>query len=177
MIPLPPHEMDMPDVGRWGGAAESRAVPTTCPPGLEKAGEELLCAIRAAFEPKRIVQRGALLHGPRGTGKTALARWVVAQLGCEAVWHSGPMTMKRVFGAFEKNLGLRFEAARRKAPCVLVFDSVECVCPKGKTGQHLRRGAGLKSPSRARVSFVRARGRPLPGTTSTRSGRRRRGRR
>lgn len=54
------------------------------------------------------------------------------------------MTTRRAVGAFERSLALRFEAARRKAPCVLVLDCFDDIAPAGSSGELDRRGAAVR---------------------------------
>jgi len=88
--------------------------------------------------PTVAVTCGALLHGPPGAGKSALARAVVrhAPRGLRHVWlEGGTLTGAAAgdaasYGGAERALAAAFRAARRAAPCVLVIDDAERVAPR-----------------------------------------------
>ena len=47
-------------------------------------------------------------------------------------------------GVYERSLVQRFKTARSKAPCVLVFDCIEDVVPRGSSGKSWRHVAAMK---------------------------------
>ncbi|EGB03635.1 hypothetical protein AURANDRAFT_72685 [Aureococcus anophagefferens] len=140
---LRPHETDFPELDLREGFMMRQPAPS-CPPGLETIGASVVGTCRAAFAERGAVVRGCVVLGGRGTGKTALAAWIISELGVAGEWNTGPVTTRRAVGAFERSLALRFEAARRKAPCVLVLDCFDDIAPAGSSGELDRRGAAVR---------------------------------
>lgn len=75
--------------------------------------------------------RGILLHGPPGTGKTALARAVASSTpDCSCIVINGPELSSPFHGETEERLRNVFEEARQRSPCVVVLDEVDALCPR-----------------------------------------------
>ncbi|CAM9124614.1 unnamed protein product [Ectocarpus fasciculatus] len=74
--------------------------------------------------------RGVLLHGPPGTGKTTLARAAAKACGCHVIVVNGSELMSRFVGESEGALRQRFAEASRCAPCLIVFDEIDTLCPR-----------------------------------------------
>ena len=75
--------------------------------------------------------RGILLVGPSGTGKTADgagARPVRSRLPLIAI--DGPQLYSKWLGESEKALREVFKKARRSAPCMLFFDTIDAIAPQ-----------------------------------------------
>ncbi|WVQ72083.1 hypothetical protein IAR50_001628 [Cryptococcus sp. DSM 104548] len=78
--------------------------------------------------------RGILLHGPPGTGKTALARAVASSAGCSCIVVNGPELTSAYHGETEERLRGVFTEARKRSPCIVVLDEVDALCPRRDGG-------------------------------------------
>jgi transitional endoplasmic reticulum ATPase len=87
---------------------------------------------RAGLTPPR----GLLLVGPSGTGKTAVARALSGEKQIPLIAIDGPQLYSRWLGESEKALREVFKKARRTAPCLLFFDTVDAIAPR-TTGDSL----------------------------------------
>ena len=89
-----------------------------------------LGAYRAGRLPWRDVDKGVLLAGPTGTGKTTFARALAASCGIPLVigslgaWQASGTGH---LGDMLKAMRTTFDEARRSAPCILLIDEVDGV--------------------------------------------------
>jgi transitional endoplasmic reticulum ATPase len=74
--------------------------------------------------------RGILLTGPSGTGKTAMARALSGEKQIPLITVDGPQLYSKWLGESERALREVFKKARRAAPCILFFDTIDAVAPK-----------------------------------------------
>ena len=74
--------------------------------------------------------RGILLTGPSGTGKTALARALSGEKQIPLIAIDGPQLYSKWLGESERALREVFKKARRAAPCILFFDTIDALAPK-----------------------------------------------
>jgi len=74
--------------------------------------------------------RGILFVGPSGTGKTAMARALSGEKQVPLIAIDGPQLYSKWLGESEKALREVFKKARRAAPCILFFDTIDAVAPK-----------------------------------------------
>jgi transitional endoplasmic reticulum ATPase len=74
--------------------------------------------------------RGILLTGPSGTGKTAMARALSGEKQIPLIAVDGPQLYSKWLGESERALREVFKKARRAAPCILFFDTIDAVAPK-----------------------------------------------
>ncbi len=73
---------------------------------------------------------GILLVGPSGCGKTAIARALAGEHHLPLMTIDGPQLYSKWLGESEKSLREVFKKARRAAPCVLFFDTIDAIAPK-----------------------------------------------
>jgi transitional endoplasmic reticulum ATPase len=73
--------------------------------------------------------RGILLVGPSGTGKTAIARALSGEKQIPLIAIDGPQLYSKWLGESEKALREVFKKARRAAPCLLFFDTIDAIAP------------------------------------------------
>ena len=74
--------------------------------------------------------RGILLVGPSGAGKTAMARALSGEKQVPLIAIDGPQLYSKWLGESERALREVFKKARRAAPCILFFDTIDAVAPK-----------------------------------------------
>src|SRR5258706_7481000 len=74
--------------------------------------------------------RGILLVGPSGTGKTAVARALSGEKQIPLIAVDGPQLYSKWLGESEKALREVFKKARRAAPCLLFFDTIDAIAPR-----------------------------------------------
>src|SRR5271155_4516509 len=74
--------------------------------------------------------RGILLAGPSGTGKTAMARALAGEKQIPLIAIDGPQLYSKWLGESERALREVFKKARRAAPCILFFDTIDAIAPK-----------------------------------------------
>jgi transitional endoplasmic reticulum ATPase len=74
--------------------------------------------------------RGILLVGPAGTGKTAMARALSGEKQLPLIAIDGPQLYSKWLGESERALREVFKKARRAAPCILFFDTIDALAPK-----------------------------------------------
>ena len=74
--------------------------------------------------------RGLVLVGPSGTGKTAMARALSGEKQIPLIAIDGPQLYSKWLGESERALREVFKKARRAAPCILFFDTIDAVAPR-----------------------------------------------
>jgi transitional endoplasmic reticulum ATPase len=79
--------------------------------------------------------RGILLAGPIGTGKTAMARALSGEKQVPLIAIDGPQLYSKWLGESERALREVFKKARRAAPCILFFDTIDALAPRFGTEQ------------------------------------------
>src|SRR5207247_2461572 len=79
--------------------------------------------------------RGILFTGPSGTGKTAMARALSGEKQIPLIAIDGPQLYSKWLGESEKALREVFKKARRAAPCLLFFDTIDAIAPRTRADQ------------------------------------------
>jgi transitional endoplasmic reticulum ATPase len=105
--------------------------------GLDEAKRQLDAVVEHAHVHDDIYERvgltpprGILLVGPSGTGKTALARALSGEKQIPLIAIDGPQLYSKWLGESEKALREVFKKARRAAPCLLFFDTIDAIAPR-----------------------------------------------
>jgi transitional endoplasmic reticulum ATPase len=105
--------------------------------GLDEAKRQLDAVVEHAHVHDEIYEqvglappRGILLVGPSGTGKTALARALSGEKQIPLIAIDGPQLYSKWLGESEKALREVFKKARRAAPCLLFFDTIDAIAPR-----------------------------------------------
>lgn len=106
--------------------------------GLEDVKQELIEAVGWPLKFKGLFSRSALkppkgifLYGPPGTGKTLLAKAVANQSEANFISMKGPELLSKWVGESEKGVREVFRKARQAAPCVVFFDEIDAIAPRG----------------------------------------------
>lgn len=79
---------------------------------------------------KSLVSTGAFVVGPPGCGKSALIDHVVKQVGLPVEIVRGPDLLDKYIGASEQGVRRVFHKAASIAPCLVVFDTIDALCPR-----------------------------------------------
>lgn len=75
-------------------------------------------------------EKGALLYGVPGTGKTLLAAAVAGESGLNFISVKGPELLSKYIGASEEAVRNIFLKAQNAKPCVIFFDEFESLAPR-----------------------------------------------
>jgi transitional endoplasmic reticulum ATPase len=105
--------------------------------GLDEPKRQLDAVVEHAHMHDEIYERvgltpprGILLVGPSGTGKTALVRALSGEKQIPLIAIDGPQLYSKWLGESEKALREVFKKARRAAPCLLFFDTIDAIAPR-----------------------------------------------
>jgi transitional endoplasmic reticulum ATPase len=80
------------------------------------------------------LERGILLHGPPGSGKTLLAKAIARQANANFLLVRGPELLSKWVGQSEEGLRRVFSRARQVRPAVVFFDEIEALLPVRGSG-------------------------------------------
>ncbi|KAG8293657.1 Peroxisome biosynthesis protein pex1, variant 2 [Homalodisca vitripennis] len=76
------------------------------------------------------LERGVLLYGAPGTGKTLLANAIAGESGLNFVTVKGPELLSKYIGASEEAVRNVFQKAQSAQPCILFFDEFDSLAPR-----------------------------------------------
>lgn len=108
---------------------EVRDVGLVLPSAIESRVQEFLSSVRhhdALVRANAALPNRLLMHGPPGTGKTQLARWVAAQLGLQLLTVRCDTLVSSLLGQTSRNLRRVFEYAEQR-PCILFLDEFDAL--------------------------------------------------
>jgi ATP-dependent Zn protease len=98
--------------------------------GMDDAKDQIRQMVEAQLKPERskrygLTRNGILLYGPRGTGKTFLARAAAGEFGLDLVYVSAPKLLNRWIGATGENIHAAFADAAARKPALLFIDEID----------------------------------------------------
>jgi transitional endoplasmic reticulum ATPase len=98
--------------------------------GMEEAKEQIREVVQAHLDSRKyerygLVRNGILLHGPRGTGKTFLARATAGEFGLNFEYISAPKLLNRWIGATGENIQGVFAQAAVRKPVLFFIDEID----------------------------------------------------
>src|SRR5664280_3255073 len=98
--------------------------------GMEEAKEQIRQVVQGHLNPDKyerygLVRNGILLYGPRGTGKTFLARATAGEFGLHFEYVSAPKLLTRWIGATGENIQGVFAQAAGRKPVLFFIDEID----------------------------------------------------
>jgi transitional endoplasmic reticulum ATPase len=98
--------------------------------GMEDAKEQIRAVVQGHLNPENyerygLVRNGILLYGPRGTGKTFLARAAAGEFGLNFEYVAGPKLLTRWIGATGENIQGVFAQAAARKPVLFFIDEID----------------------------------------------------
>ena len=108
--------------------------------GLQEEKEELEEIVDFLKNPQTYtgvgarIPRGVILVGPRGTGKTLLAKAVAGEAGVPFFSISGSDFVEMFVGVGASRVRDLFEDAKKNAPCIVFIDEIDAVARQRGTG-------------------------------------------
>ncbi|EKX38208.1 hypothetical protein GUITHDRAFT_144422 [Guillardia theta CCMP2712] len=101
--------------------------------GVDEAKAELQEIVEFLRKPEKFTRlggkmtKGVLLMGPPGTGKTLLAKAIAGEAGVPFFYASGSEFEEMYVGVGARRVRDLFEAAKRKAPCIIFLDEIDAI--------------------------------------------------
>ena len=98
--------------------------------GMEEAKEQVRQLVLGHLNPEKyerygVVRNGILLYGPRGTGKTFLAKATAGEFGLHFEYVSAPKLLNRWIGATGENIHEVFARAEGRKPVLFFIDEID----------------------------------------------------
>ncbi|EUD66630.1 hypothetical protein C922_02951 [Plasmodium inui San Antonio 1] len=100
--------------------------------GMHEVKEQLKETILYPLEYKHLYSKfnsnynkGILLYGPPGCGKTLLAKAIANECNANFISVKGPELLTMWFGESEANVRDLFDKARAASPCIIFFDEID----------------------------------------------------
>ncbi|KMZ89497.1 cell division cycle ATPase [Plasmodium vivax Brazil I] len=100
--------------------------------GMQDVKEQLKETILYPLEYKHLYakfnsnyNKGILLYGPPGCGKTLLAKAIANECNANFISVKGPELLTMWFGESEANVRDLFDKARAASPCIIFFDEID----------------------------------------------------
>ena len=98
--------------------------------GMDDAKEQIRQVVQGHLNPEKyqrygLVRNGILLYGPRGTGKTFLARATAGEFGLNFEDVSAPKLLNRWIGATSENIQGVFAQAAARKPVLFFIDEID----------------------------------------------------
>ncbi|SBT74743.1 AAA family ATPase, CDC48 subfamily, putative [Plasmodium malariae] len=100
--------------------------------GMHEVKEQLKETILYPLEYKHLYNKfnsnynkGILLYGPPGCGKTLLAKAIANECNANFISVKGPELLTMWFGESEANVRDLFDKARAASPCIIFFDEID----------------------------------------------------
>jgi len=98
--------------------------------GMEDAKEQIRGVVQGhlksgKYERYGVLRNGILLYGPRGTGKTFLAKATAGEFGLNFEYISAPKLLNRWIGATAENIQGVFAQAAARKPVLFFIDEID----------------------------------------------------
>ncbi len=84
--------------------------------------------------------KGALLHGPSGTGKTMIAKALAHEVEYNYIYVQGSDFKKPLVGLGPSAVKDLFKTARNNAPCIIFVDEIDSIAKKRDSGKSYGNG-------------------------------------
>jgi transitional endoplasmic reticulum ATPase len=100
--------------------------------GLEALKNQIRQLVHVQLEPSKykrygVVRNGILLYGPRGSGKTFLAKATAGEFQLNFWYVSSPELLEKWIGTTGGNIRSEFAAAAAHKPVVFFLDEIDCL--------------------------------------------------
>ncbi|KAL8217869.1 hypothetical protein R6Q57_021242 [Mikania cordata] len=101
--------------------------------GCDDAKQELEEVVEYLKNPGKFTRlggklpKGILLTGPPGTGKTLLAKAIAGEAGVPFFYRAGSEFEEMFVGVGARRVRSLFQAAKKKAPCIIFIDEIDAV--------------------------------------------------